>query len=982
MSADLERVSLNTSVNSAGSGGRALSANVRRLHNALNLLLSDLEREHFIHCLNVYHAKRNVFDLVQTLKVILNTPGKRQLLPMLRLVIPRSDQLLFDQYTSEGLYLKTDLLLGNGSAEGFEDEDDSALQTYVSSIHEQPLMPGCPDGFSGSAEQSASTVSAFHDGFFGEVRKVTLRRSRSHEGLGFSIRGGSEHGVGIYVSLVEPGSSAEREGLRVGDQIMSVNDMTFNCVTHIDAVKVLKGCKKLVLSVCSMGRIPGGYVTNHMYSWVDPQGLSVSPPPDIHEANQRQGPGMEERMVNLNMDDGRCLGLMIRGGAEYGLGIYITGVDPGSAADAGALKVGDQILEVNGQSFVTICHDEAVHILKTGRHLLIKVRDVGRLPHARTVVDETKWITSQGIAESSATAIPSSVTNPTVNAGIHTSISASTCSTRPSSARAAHVLGQSAVHKGVGPPGVQVSLEQQAYMLLTEPERKTMAYYLQEYQDQHIGVEPLAMALFELFNTHAKLSMLSEVRSLVAPQDLELYDRLVLHRESEAHQIWHGGLGALHPQGHCNHTGSVIRDAGHTVPARTDGCVGGWTEREQEENTKALQNIALDEMQASGQSPPLLRGAPLQDQSRPSREKELSRKPEARLVQPSSSLLFTGPTQQDCLHKSLKSLPTTHQPSPASVHHTSLNALHHTCQTFFHLSDSEHLNHAHFAHHLQNHPAHHNRPSSGHHTCPGFIHHWDFSSTAKSQGSVKVSSRSSSYEKSSILSKSVPTSKVASPMPSPHPSPHPSPCPSPCPSLITPAAPPCSPDRHCSPALTQKVIITDMNRLSADSRAQQKGGTLSQLSDSGQTLSEDSGVDIAEAGGLSRDGSPRPCKNQKSHLEQPVAHVPLPGATRQTGSPVPVPTATLVRVVKNANTLGIAIEGGANTRQPLPRIVTIQKGGSAHNCEQLKVGQVILEVNGIPLRGREHKDVARIIAEAFKTKDKDHIDLLVTEPRI
>lgn len=47
--------------------------------------------------------------------------------------------------------------------------------------------------------------------------------------------------------------------------------------------------------------------------------------------------------VNLNMDDGRCLGLMIRGGAEYGLGIYITGVDPGSAADAGALKVSQQL---------------------------------------------------------------------------------------------------------------------------------------------------------------------------------------------------------------------------------------------------------------------------------------------------------------------------------------------------------------------------------------------------------------------------------------------------------------------------------------------------------------------------------------------------------------------------------------------------------------------------------------------------------------
>lgn len=51
---------------------------------------------------------------------------------------------------------------------------------------------------------------------------------------------------------------------------------------------------------------------------------------------------------------------------------------------------------------------------------------------------------------------------------------------------------------------------------------------------------------------------------------------------------------------------------------------------------------------------------------------------------------------------------------------------------------------------------------------------------------------------------------------------------------------------------------------------------------------------------------------------------PLHFVFQQTGSPVPVPTATLVRVVKNANTLGIAIEGGANTRQPLPRIVTIQ----------------------------------------------------------
>lgn len=45
--------------------------------------------------------------------------------------------------------------------------------------------------------------------------------------------------------------------------------------------QVLKGSKKLSMSVRSVGRIPGGYITNHVYTWVDPQGRSVSPPPDL-----------------------------------------------------------------------------------------------------------------------------------------------------------------------------------------------------------------------------------------------------------------------------------------------------------------------------------------------------------------------------------------------------------------------------------------------------------------------------------------------------------------------------------------------------------------------------------------------------------------------------------------------------------------------------------------------------------------------------
>ena len=63
----------------------------------------------------------------------------------------------------------------------------------------------------------------------------------------------------------------------------------------------------------------------------------------------------------------------------------------------------------------------------------------------------------------------------------------------------------------------------------------------------------------------------------------------------------------------------------------------------------------------------------------------------------------------------------------------------------------------------------------------------------------------------------------------------------------------------------------------------------------------------------------------------------------------------------------------------MPCVSLLQRGGSAHNCGQLKVGHVILEVNGVTLRGKEHREAARVIAEAFKTKERDYIDFLVTE---
>ncbi|ROT81632.1 Rap guanine nucleotide exchange factor 2 [Penaeus vannamei] len=64
----------------------------------------------------------------------------------------------------------------------------------------------------------------------------------------------------------------------------------------------------------------------------------------------------------------------ILGGYERGFGIFISKVEKGSKAEEVGLKRGDQILEVNGQSFDHMNHGRALEILRQTCHLSITVK--------------------------------------------------------------------------------------------------------------------------------------------------------------------------------------------------------------------------------------------------------------------------------------------------------------------------------------------------------------------------------------------------------------------------------------------------------------------------------------------------------------------------------------------------------------------------------------------------------------------------------
>ena len=81
----------------------------------------------------------------------------------------------------------------------------------------------------------------------GQLMTLVLDRGddvQSH--FGFSLRGGVEHGVGHFVSSVDVGSIAESQGMKAGDQFLSVDRLPLASATHKEAVALISSRKKVL----------------------------------------------------------------------------------------------------------------------------------------------------------------------------------------------------------------------------------------------------------------------------------------------------------------------------------------------------------------------------------------------------------------------------------------------------------------------------------------------------------------------------------------------------------------------------------------------------------------------------------------------------------------------------------------------------------------------------------------------------------------
>ncbi|CAH1174015.1 unnamed protein product [Phaedon cochleariae] len=197
----------------------------------------------------------------------------------------------------------------------------------------------------------------------------SLSNGRQSNSLGFSLRGGHEHGTGFFVSHVEVGTEAHGQGLRVGDQIIRINGFTIEDAVHKEVLQLISSHTHLTLKVRSVGMIPVKDKKTDILSW---QIISDT------NSSSRSSPQFVDKncdiRINIMVAPRSKLGCGICKGPEWKPGIFVQFTKEGGIAREAGLRPGDQILQCNNVDFLDIPFNEAVSLMKNSRQLDLVIR--------------------------------------------------------------------------------------------------------------------------------------------------------------------------------------------------------------------------------------------------------------------------------------------------------------------------------------------------------------------------------------------------------------------------------------------------------------------------------------------------------------------------------------------------------------------------------------------------------------------------------
>ncbi|KFW79069.1 Multiple PDZ domain protein, partial [Manacus vitellinus] len=237
-------------------------------------------------------------------------------------------------------------------------------------------------------DASVANSSAFSDlSSCKNIQYVELPKDQGGFGIAISEED-TINGV-VIKSLTDNGAAAKDGRIKVGDQILAVDDeivVGYPVEKFISLLKTSKTTVRLTINSAELDNLTAAPVPSSTAP-VDKRNMqppatipaSSSPEPEAVKNTSRSStpamlasdpatcpiiPGCE---TTIDISKGRTgLGLSIVGGADTLLGAIIIHevYEEGAASKDGRLWAGDQILEVNGFALRNTTHDEAINVLR------------------------------------------------------------------------------------------------------------------------------------------------------------------------------------------------------------------------------------------------------------------------------------------------------------------------------------------------------------------------------------------------------------------------------------------------------------------------------------------------------------------------------------------------------------------------------------------------------------------------------------------
>uniref|UniRef100_A0A8C5H6N4 Membrane-associated guanylate kinase, WW and PDZ domain-containing protein 1 n=1 Tax=Gouania willdenowi TaxID=441366 RepID=A0A8C5H6N4_GOUWI len=179
------------------------------------------------------------------------------------------------------------------------------------------------------------------------------------------------------IGRIIEGSPADRCGkLKVGDRILAVNGCSITNKSHSDIVNLIKEAGNTV----SLRIIPGDESSNASLLTNAEKIATITTTHTPQSSETRYD--AEFYSVDLERDN-KGFGFSLRGGREYNMDLYVLRLaEDGAAVRNGKMRVGDEILEINGESTKNMKHSRAIELIKNGgrRARLVLKRGDGSVP--------------------------------------------------------------------------------------------------------------------------------------------------------------------------------------------------------------------------------------------------------------------------------------------------------------------------------------------------------------------------------------------------------------------------------------------------------------------------------------------------------------------------------------------------------------------------------------------------------------------------